>query len=244
MVVERKFIEDSILRFRIAEFMKKQLSRAGFSNLTIQKTPMITLITAETVNPGRVIGRHGKTINDITEALESKFKIENPKINISPVSVPDLEPQVVARKLVRLIEIGKNPRRMMHFIVKSIMDAGAIGCEVVISGKLAAKGGRAKTFRVMAGYLPKAGEPARWIKSARMTAYPKAGAIGVCVKIAQPGLQFPDKKVDKVELPAVIEAAKDVEKEVAVETETSNDEIKKTKKKEGVQKSKKMSGNK
>ncbi|MEM0438195.1 MAG: 30S ribosomal protein S3 [Candidatus Micrarchaeia archaeon] len=207
MAVERKFIEDSILRFKIAEFMKDQLSRAGFSNLTIQKTPLITLITAEVTNPGKVIGRKGKTINEITDRLRTEFKLENPKINISSVGNPDLEPQVVAKRLLRLIETGKNPRRMMHSMIKSIMDAGAIGCEIVISGKLAAKGGRSKTFRAIAGYLPKAGEPARYVKRAHVTVYPKAGAIGIMVAIAPPDANFPDKKVEKVELPSVIKAA-------------------------------------
>jgi len=213
MAVERKFIEDSILRFRIAEFMKEQLERAGFSNLTIQKTPLLTLINAEVTNPGRVIGRKGKTINEITDKLKSEFKLENPKINIGIVSKPDLEPQVVARRLVKLIEMGKNPRRMMHSMVKSIMDAGAVGCEIVVGGKLAAKGGRAKSFRTIAGYLPKSGEPARWVKEAKLTAYPKAGAIGIQVRIAPPDVAFPDKKA-AVELPAVIRASEDfVDKE-------------------------------
>lgn len=206
MAVERKFIEDSIMRFRIAEFMKGQLERAGFSNLTIQKTPLLTLINAEVTNPGRVIGRRGKTINEITDKLKTEFKLENPKINIAVVSKPDLEPQVVARRLVKLIEMGKNPRRMMHSMVKSIMDAGAVGCEIVVSGKLVAKGGRAKSFRTIAGYLPKSGEPARWVKEAKLTAYPKPGAIGIQVRIAPPDVKFPDKKAE-VELPAVIRAS-------------------------------------
>ncbi len=206
MAVERKFIEDSILRFRIAEFMKKQLERAGFSNLSIQKTPLLTLINAEVTNPGRVIGRKGKTINEITDKLRTEFHLENPKINISVVNKPDLEPQVVARRLVKLIEMGKNPRRMMHSMVKSIMEAGAVGCEIRVSGKLVAKGGRAKSFRAIAGYLPKAGEPARWVKKALLTAYPKPGAIGIQVRIAPPDVKFPDKHSDEIELPSVIRA--------------------------------------
>ena len=203
MAVERKFIEDSILRFKITKYMKNQLSRAGFSKLNIQRTPLITLITAEVTNPGRVIGRKGRTINRITDQLRKEFNLENPKINIASTPVPDLEPLVVARRLARLIEMGKNPRRMMHFMVKSIMKAGATGCEVVISGKLGAKGGRARTFRSMDGYLPKAGEPARWVKQAHVTAYPKAGAIGVTVKIAPPDVEFPDKKKEEPVNPPV-----------------------------------------
>jgi len=199
MAIERKFIEDSLLRFKITEYMKGALSNAGFSGLTIQKTPLITLINAEVTNPGRIIGRKGKTINDITEALKQEFGLENPKINISSVNEPNLEPLVVANKLVRLIEMGKNPRRMMHSMAKSIMDAGAIGTEIVVGGKLSAKGGRSRSFRTILGYLPKAGEP---------TAYTKGGAIGVLVQIAPKGVQFPDKKSTHVEVPVKKEEVK------------------------------------
>jgi len=199
MAVERKFIEDSLLRYKITEYMKNALSNAGFSGLTIQKTPLITLINAEVTNPGRIIGRKGKTINDITEALKNEFGLENPKINISSVSDPNLEPLVIANKLVRLIEMGKNPRRMMHHMAKNIMDAGAIGTEIVVGGKLSAKGGRSRSFRTLLGFLPKAGEPTRLVKRAHVTAYTKGGAIGVLVQIAPKGVQFPDKKKLEVE---------------------------------------------
>ncbi len=201
MAIERKFIEDSLLRFKITEFMKTALANAGFSGLTIQKTPLITLINAEVTNPGKIIGRKGKTINDITEALKTEFGLENPKINISSVNEPNLEPLVVANKLVRLIEMGKNPRRMMHSMAKSIMDSGAIGTEIVVGGKLSAKGGRSRSFRTILGYLPKAGEPTRLVKRAHVTAYTKGGAIGVLVQIAPRGVQFPDKKSTHIAVP-------------------------------------------
>ena len=217
MAIERKFIEDSLLRFKITEFMKDALSNAGFSGLTIQKTPLITLINAEVTNPGRIIGRKGKTINDITEALKTEFGLENPKINISSVNEPDLEPLVIANKLVRLIEMGKNPRRMMHSMAKSIMDAGAIGTEIVVGGKLSAKGGRSRSFRTILGYLPKAGEPARLVKRAHVTAYTKGGAIGILVQIAPKGVQFPDKKSTHVEVPKPAVVGKLEQKPVVTE---------------------------
>jgi small subunit ribosomal protein S3 len=215
MAIERKFIEDSLLRFRITEYMKEALSNAGFSGLTIQKTPLITLINAEVTNPGRIIGRKGKTINDITEALKNEFELENPKINISSVNEPNLEPLVVANKLVRLIEMGKNPRRMMHSMAKSIMDAGAIGTEIVVGGKLSAKGGRSRSFRTILGYLPKAGEPTRLVKRAHVTANTKNGSIGVLVQIAPKGVQFPDKK--KIEVEGEVKKEEEVKKEIKPE---------------------------
>ena len=73
------------------------------------------------------------------------------------------------------------------------------------------RAGRSKTFRVMGGYIPKAGEPARQVAVAHVTAYPKSGAIGVLVRIVLPGTIFPDKVAGaKVEIARVIEAADDI----------------------------------
>ena len=91
------------------------------------------------------------------------------------------------------------------------MRAGALGAEIVASGKIAAKGGRSKTFRVMGGYIPKAGEPARQVAVAHVTAYPKSGAIGVLVRIVLPGTIFPDKDpTKKIQIAKVIESAADI----------------------------------
>jgi len=208
LAVERKFIEDSITRYRIARFLENELDRAGFSRVDIQRTPMVTRIAVDVTKPGKVIGRKGKSIKDLTDTISAKFGIENPHISITEVTKIDLEPRLMAKNVVRQIEGGKNVRRILHFALKKIMEAGALGAEIVAGGKIAAKGGRAKTMRVIAGYIPKAGEPTRLVHVAHVTAYPKSGAIGVLVRIVPPGTQFPDKKIMKpVCLPKVIAAA-------------------------------------
>lgn len=212
MAVERKFIEDSIARFRIAEFLERELDRAGFSRVEIQRTPIVTRIAVEVTKPGKVIGKKGGSIRELTETITRKFGIENPHISIAEVQNIDLEPRIMAKSVVRQVETGKNVRRVLHFSLKKVMDAGALGAEIVASGKIAAKGGRAKCMRVSAGYMPKAGEPTRLVHEAHVTAYPKSGAIGVLVRIVPPGTTFPDKKEMKpVSLPKVISAAEDVD---------------------------------
>jgi len=209
--VERKFIEDAIGRFRIAKFLEVELDRAGFSKVEIQRTPMVTRIAVDVTKPGKVIGRRGKSIQDLTETIQRRFGIDNPQISITEVTKTELEPRLMAKSVVRQIEMGKNIRRILHFSLKRIMEAGALGAEIVASGKIAAKGARAKRMRVSAGYMPKAGEPKRLVSESHVTAYPKSGAIGVLVRIVQPGTVFPDKREMKpVELPKVIAAAEAV----------------------------------
>ncbi|MFA6908195.1 MAG: 30S ribosomal protein S3 [Candidatus Micrarchaeia archaeon] len=209
--VEGKFIEDAITRYRVSKFLETELDRAGFSRVEIQRTPMVTRIAVEVTNPGRVIGKRGKSIQDLTDAITREFKIENPQISVVESVNQNLEPRLVAKKICRFIEMGKKIRAILHASLRDIMAAGALGAEIVASGKVAAKGGRSKRFRLMAGYIPKAGEPARLVAVSHVTAYPKSGAIGVLVRIVLPGTEFPDKvSGSKPELAKVIMAADDV----------------------------------
>jgi len=209
--VEGKFIEDAITRYRVSKFLETELDRAGFSRVDIQRTPMVTRIAVEVTNPGRVIGKRGKSIQDLTDAITREFKIENPQISVVESANQNLEPRLVAKKICRFIEMGKKIRAILHASLRDIMGAGALGAEIVASGKVAAKGGRSKRFRLMAGFIPKAGEPARLVAVSHVTAYPKSGAIGVLVRIVLPGTEFPDKvSGSKPELAKVIMAADEV----------------------------------
>ncbi|MCD6549683.1 30S ribosomal protein S3 [Candidatus Micrarchaeota archaeon] len=207
MAVERKFIDEALTKFAIARFLEERLDRAGFASIDIQRTPMVTRINVEVLRPGKVIGRKGRTIRELTEALKEKFGIDNPQIVVTECTQPMLRPRIVAKRVCRLIERGKRVRPVLHSMLREIMENGALGAEIVASGKLAGKGGRARSIRVAAGYLPKAGEPANYVLKDHYTAYPKPGAIGVYVRIVPPGTQFPDKEVKTIELPAVVSRA-------------------------------------
>jgi small subunit ribosomal protein S3 len=81
------------------------------------------------------------------------------------------------------------------------MEAGALGAEIVISGKLTTERARFEKFR--AGYFPRCGEPALVaMKKAEAHVQLKPGIIGVRVKIMPPDAYFPDRiKVSEVAPP-------------------------------------------
>ncbi len=212
MAVERKFINEAMLKYEITKFLEKELDRAWLSSVEIQNTPIVTRIAVEVTRPGKVIGRKGRTIQLLTETIKQKFNIENPQIIVIESGNPYLKPRLVARIACRMIERGKNVRAVLHNLLKEIMNAGALGAEIVASGKIFGKGGRARSIRVSAGYLPKAGEPSRLVLKDHYTAYPKSGAIGVRVSIVPPGVTFPDKEIKPVALPKVISSAEGIKR--------------------------------
>jgi small subunit ribosomal protein S3 len=212
MLYQEKLIEEPFSKYEVMKFLEKELDRAGLANVDIQRTPLVTRITLEVTNPARIIGRKGRLINELTETIKREFDIENPQISVVEVREPFLEPRMVAKKAGKYIEMGKKVRAVLHFMLREIIRAGALGAEICASGKIGAKGAKAKTLRVVAGYIPTAGEPARLVRVAHIHANTKSGVIGVLVRIVPPGTVFPDKKTTAVVLPKVIAAASDVER--------------------------------
>eukprot|EP00825_Cyclidium_porcatum_P037606 TRINITY_DN4183_c0_g4_i2.p1 TRINITY_DN4183_c0_g4~~TRINITY_DN4183_c0_g4_i2.p1 ORF type:complete len:169 (+),score=3.32 TRINITY_DN4183_c0_g4_i2:216-722(+) len=71
------------------------------------------------------------------------------------------------------------------------MDSGALGCEVVIAGKLT--GARARTQKFTEGYIKHCGEPSNTIvEKGYAVAIKKLGVIGVQVKLVPGGAKLPD----------------------------------------------------
>lgn len=194
MAIERNFIKKALGVQQVKEYLEKKLRKAGISKILIQKTPVATRLSLFVRRPGLVVGKGGEGIKELCKILEEEFKIENPQIDVIEIENPALDPALVAEKIAKTIETsGKNIKQMLRFALKDIMDAGAIGAEIRVAGKLAGKGGRAKAMCVREGYLKKSGDMVQYVTEGRYVAYPKSGAIGVRVRIVPPGVVFPDK---------------------------------------------------
>jgi len=94
------------------------------------------------------------------------------------------------------LERGLHFRRVGHTAVRRVMNAGAKGVVVIISGKLT--GERARTEKFMAGYMKHCGEPAEeLVDIGRAVAKTKPGIIGITVKIMRPDVILPDEIIIK-----------------------------------------------
>jgi Ribosomal protein S3, C-terminal domain. len=65
-----------------------------------------------------------------------------------------------------------NARRLLHSMIKEVMNNGALGAEIVATGKLAAKGARSKQMKIRLGYLPKAGNVTKLVDEAKVACTP------------------------------------------------------------------------
>jgi small subunit ribosomal protein S3 len=211
MSIVKRFITESIKKTEIDEFLQKKLERAGYGGVDISKTPLGTHVVIYAMRPGIVIGRGGETIKDLATTLEENFSISNPQISVSEIEVPEFNAHVVASRVASALQRGVHFRRAGFWALNQVMDAGALGAEIVISGKLRTERARFEKFR--AGYFPRCGEPAlKYMKKAEAHVQLKPGIIGVRVKLMPPDAQFPDKIKIIEELPPELTEEKVAEK--------------------------------
>ena len=191
MADEHQFIEDGLRRSQINEFFADELGRAGYGGMDVAQTPMGTQIVLKAEKPGMVIGKGGKNIRKITTELEDRFDMDDPQIDVQEVDEPDLNAQIVADRLANALERGWYFRKAGHTTIDRIIDAGALGAEIVLSGKVT--GARSRVEKFNRGYIKHNGEPAEEVVDhGQGVAVMKLGTIGVNVKIIPPGAQLPD----------------------------------------------------
>jgi len=193
-MIERKFIAQNIKEFQIQEYISSTLKNVGHSHTRLMRTPLGEKIIIYTSRPGLIVGRKGENIKKLTKNLKKKFDLENPQIEIAEVDKIMLDPQIVAERIASSLErFGSNRfKGIGHKTMEEVIQSGALGIEIVISGKI--PGARAKSWRFYKGYLKKCGNLAMTgVRYAHTDAQLKTGTIGVKVSIMPADVHFPDK---------------------------------------------------
>ncbi|UCE11295.1 MAG: 30S ribosomal protein S3 [Candidatus Thorarchaeota archaeon] len=221
MSAVKYFIEQNSRKLAIDEFLAHELNAAGYGGVEIRKMPTKTEVVIEASRPGVVIGRRGAKIRELSEILETEFGIENAQLEVAEIENPWLNAQVMASRLARQLERGIRFRRMAYWILRRVMRAGAIGCEILVKGKLSSRRARYQKFKQ--GTIAKTGEPADiFVDEGNDTATLKPGVIGIKVRIMRPDAKLPGvvhvkkPKVKKRVIPEIVEK---VEEEVLVTTD-------------------------
>lgn len=224
-MIERQFVTQKLKEFQIQEFIAGSLKGAGHSFTKVCRTPLGEKIVIYASRPGLVVGSKGENIKKLTKTLKRKFDLENPQIEISEVDNINLDAQIVAERIANSMErFGSNKfKGIGHKAMSDAMDAGALGIEIIISGKI--PGARAKRWRFYQGYLKKCGDVAlTGIRKAQASAKLKSGIVGIKVSIMPPDIVLPDK----VTLKLLKESVTVVEEIVEKGAEEQNSEKKET----------------
>jgi small subunit ribosomal protein S3 len=215
----------------LKDYLREKIKDAGFSDVEISKTPTGTRIVLHVTRPGIVIGRKGSGIRELTEKLGSEFGLKNPQISVSEIPKPELAPSVMCNRLASHIERGTAFRRATMWTLQQIMEGGAMGVQITISGKL--RGDRSAFEKHSLGVLPRAGHHADVIVAEDIAhVRTPMGLIGIRIRIASkekviPEFEFkekpPKEKIKpEVEIP---KEAKIIEAIPKIEAKTESEQI-------------------
>lgn len=239
-MIERKFVTEKIKEFRIQEYVRNSLKNAGLSHIKVQRTPLGEKIIVHTSRPGLVVGRKGQNIKQLTKMLKKEFELENPQIEIAEVENRGLNASIMAESIAGYLEkFGtKNFKGIGHKTMTEVMGAGALGVEIVLSGKIPSS--RAKSWRFYSGYLRKCGDVSiEGIDKAYAIARLKSGIVGIKVSIMPPDIKLPDEIHLLEEKEEVIEEVKEGERKDEEKGEEETKEEKDEKKEKIVKEEKK-----
>lgn len=183
MAVEKFFVKEGIKEAQVEEFLRKKFEKAGYSHTEIQPTPLGIRIIVYAHKPGLVIGRSGRRINELMEEIKEKFGFENPLIDVKEVENPFLDANIVAKRIARAIERGINYKKVANYYLEKVIEAGAIGVNIRVSGKIGGKE-RSDFKKFRKGFVAHSGEYAeRFVEKGSAQAMLKPGIVGVEVKI-------------------------------------------------------------
>lgn len=230
-MIERKFVAQKMKEYQIQEYIENNLKNVGHSHTKMVKTPLGEKIVLYASRPGLIVGRKGQNIKELTKTLKKRFELENPQIEISEVEDVNLDAKIVAERITDSLERfgAQKFKAIGHKMMESVIGAGALGIEIIVSGKIPSS--RAKSWRFYSGYLKKCGDISiTGVDKAHTQAKLKTGVIGVKVSIMPPGTILPDKVELIKEKEEKIEEAGEEGKEEA-KVEQADTKQKKTKSK-------------
>lgn len=191
MSAVKNIIKDNYNTMLLKDYLREAIKDAGFSHADISKTPTGTRVALHVTRPGIVIGRKGSGIRELTEKLATDFGLKSPQISVVEIEKPELAPSVMCNRMASHLERGTAFRRATMWTLKQIMEGGAMGVQITISGKL--RGDRSAFEKHTQGILPRAGHHAEIIVDEDIAHVVTAmGLIGIRIRIAKKEKLIPE----------------------------------------------------
>lgn len=184
---KRKFVNDGIFYAELNEFLTRELGEDGYSGVSVRVTPMRTEIIIKATRTQNVLGEQGRRIREITSLIQKRFNFPAENVELYAARVKNRATCAIAQAESLRYKLlgGLAVRRACYGVLRYIMENGAKGCEIIVSGKLRAQ--RAKSMKFKDGYMLKSGDATNhYIDKAVRHIQMKQGVLGIKVAIMLP----------------------------------------------------------
>jgi small subunit ribosomal protein S3 len=128
-------VEDQKIRKYIDQRLNRQPPYAAVSKVVIRRTRNEVEIVLHTARPGLVIGPKGAEVDKLREELEDLVD-RKVKVTIQEIQSPDVDAQLLAESVAEQLRKRAGFRRVMKMRIDAAMQAGAMGCKIMCSGRL------------------------------------------------------------------------------------------------------------
>jgi len=184
---KRKFVQDGVFRAELNEFFTRELAEDGYSGVEVRVTPTRTEIIILATRTQNVLGEKGRRIRELTSVVQKRFNFTEGTVELyaEKVGTRGLCAIAQAESLRYKLIGGLAVRRACYGVLRFIMESGAKGCEVIVSGKL--RGQRAKSMKFLDGLMIHSGDPMNdYVDQAVRHVLLRQGVLGIKVKIMLP----------------------------------------------------------
>lgn len=211
---KRKFVADGVFYAELNQLLTRELAEEGYSGVEVRVTPIRTEIIIRATRTMRVLGEKGQRIRELTSVVQKRFKFPEGTVELyaERVNFRGLCAVAQAESLKYKLVEGIAVRRACYSAIRYIMESGAKGCEVIVSGKLRSQRAKAMIFRD--GYMIKSGHPVKLYNDTCIrSVLLRQGVLGIRVSIMLP--YDPEGKMGpKIQIPDVVKVIEPKEEEV------------------------------
>ncbi|XP_052616170.1 LOW QUALITY PROTEIN: 40S ribosomal protein S3-like [Peromyscus californicus insignis] len=182
----RKFVADGIFKAELNEFLTQELAEGGYySGVEVRVTPTRTEIIILATRTQTVLGEKGRRIRELTAVVQKRFSFPEGSVELYAEKVATRGLCAIAQaESLRYKLLGGLAVRS-YGVLRFIMESGARGCEVVVSGKL--RGQRAKSMKFVDGLMIHSGDPVNYyVDTTVLHVLLRQGVLGIKVKIMLP----------------------------------------------------------
>ena len=194
---KRKFINDGVFRAEVNELLQKAFADFGFSGIEVNFSKGKTEVRVLVSRFNQLMSRELKDttnsikVNELRGLIEQRFGFNREgsnhkfSLHLKRTFHRGIEAQEQAEHLKKRLLMGTPARSAAMNVIRNMLNKGAKGCEVIISGKLRQQ--RAKSMKYKDGFMIHTGQPKKvFISSAVRHLELKQGIMGIKVKIMLP----------------------------------------------------------
>eukprot|EP00351_Strombidinopsis_sp_SopsisLIS2011_P002137 CAMPEP_0116870172 /NCGR_PEP_ID=MMETSP0463-20121206/27_1 /TAXON_ID=181622 /ORGANISM="Strombidinopsis sp, Strain SopsisLIS2011" /LENGTH=248 /DNA_ID=CAMNT_0004506337 /DNA_START=76 /DNA_END=822 /DNA_ORIENTATION=+ len=187
---KKKFVADGVFQAELNEFLTKTLGMEGYAGIEVRATSMSTEIRVKAARHQDLLNKHTRKIREIQSLIQKRYNFNDVDnkvdLSIKPLSYDRNLCAAANVEILKMKLLGGTPVRLAaNNILGTVMRrGGAIGCEVIVSGKV--RGQRAKAQKYAQGYQVSTGQPKKdFVDVAVRHVQLRQGMLGLKVKIMQ-----------------------------------------------------------